>query len=133
MRKSPIIILLVLAVAACAPDDRCGDEYDFVDGVCVIPDTDSDTDTGPEPDGGNTDDTGIGEVCTSDGNECDDLDADYCAAQPGADEGYCTFDNCAADESICPSPYQCCDMGSLSFCASPSDYSALSGLGICQE
>jgi hypothetical protein len=136
MKRATAIALLASATIACVPDDRCGDDYlwDAEAGLCLAVDTDTETDTGPGPDGGDTDqDTGIGEVCTPTGDECADLEADYCASQPGAEEGYCTFEDCAEDTSICPAPYQCCDMGSLSFCASESDYSAMVGLGMCQE
>jgi len=134
MRYTALIAIALFVAWGCAPDNRCGDDLVLMGDVCIIPstDTDSETDTDQNPDGGDTDETsGIGEPCTADGDECADHDADYCASQPGADEGYCTYDECASDQLICPDPYQCCDMGSFSFCASESDYESLSGLGMC--
>ncbi len=138
MQKVLLAISMICFTASCTPQDRCGSEYDYVNGICILIDTDSDTetdsDTGPEPDGGDTDvSSGIGEACTPDGNECAGYQADYCLAQPGSDEGYCTFDDCAPSPAICPSGYDCCDIGSSSFCANDEDFSMLTGLGLCQE
>ncbi len=130
--KTISLMMLLLWVTSCAPDDRCGNDFNYIDGACV-PIEDTETSTDPPEDSGPVDaGDGLGEICTTDGNECAGFDADYCLLQPGADEGYCTYEDCTTDPDNCSAGYSCCMMASSSsFCATDEDYQTMADLGLC--
>lgn len=131
--------LLLLGLAGCSPTDgeRCGAGFVWRDNTC-FEDEPIDTDTGSAadagPDGGDDGPTGMGEVCTEDGEECAGFEADYCAIQPGNDEGYCTITGCAAAPDNCPDGYLCCDFPDgfdiENFCVTEADFELMSSM--CQ-
>lgn len=120
-------------------DERCakGYAYDAPSHACVVVEetddtTNSDAETGTSTQAGSdssadtdeTDETGIGTPCTPDGNECDGLEASYCAMNPVSGTGYCTLEGCTSDPSTCPPSYTCCDMPFPkipNFCATDED------------
>ncbi len=98
-----------------ADGDSDGDADGDADG-----DTDADTDADADPP------TGMGDACTEGGDECDGLEADFCAVIPGTAnrDAYCTITDCL-DSTECPDEYTCCEMstGNLPiFCAADAEY-----------
>lgn len=120
----------------CAPDDkdRCDDDQIYQGGYCeAAPDQDSEVEN-PYEDSGVT---GLGEPCSSQ-DECADLEADYCAMQPGANSGNCAVSNCSTVDDQCPLDLICCDFpssgiteGVPDLCIPPADWDTYDGLGMC--
>jgi hypothetical protein len=76
----------------------------------------------------------MGDPCTADGEECAGLEADYCAIQPGGEDGYCTLTGCTPSPDSCPGEYLCCDFpegfGIDNFCVTESDFEVMGSM--CQ-
>ncbi len=141
----PITIVLGLLLFACtfADDERCtsGYDYDPEGHTCVPVEEDAETDEPQQSDTSSastpddTDETGLGKACTVEGNECQDLEASYCALNPVTQTGYCTYEGCTSDPGTCPEGYTCCDMpfaGIPNFCATKED-AELMGSSQCRK
>jgi hypothetical protein len=116
---------------ACTPDDRCGDDYYYSDGVCVPGEESGDSETGCPPDTDSDEDPdNLGAVCDNACNPCLG-NATFCVMQPGAAAGYCTISDCATTPDDCPEGYACCDGSIGVFCATDADFAMLGGLGFC--
>jgi len=120
--------LLALLLCACGmeDDDRCGDDYVFVNNTCVAPaDSETaDTDSGPVLDT-SIDMDGFGLACVDHG-DCEGHEADYCAMMPGETTGGCLVSNCTPSPDDCPYPLRCCafpeTLGMPSLCLPQEQY-----------
>lgn len=141
-RQNPmrfVFLLIGVLLFSCTFDDdeRCADgyAYDAPGHACVIVEETDDAQNSDSENGtttqragsdssADTDETGMGTPCTPDGNECEGLEASYCAINPVKGDGYCTIEGCSADPGSCPPSYTCCDMPFPSipnFCATSED------------
>ncbi len=136
-----LLFILSITGASCAPDDadRCGDgfRWDSDQSTCFkLAPAGGGKDAGANAsDGGAADDAGVetggsdapqatpeglGDVCTEGGSQCEGLEADYCAVQPGDPDGYCTVQGCSSSPDDCPEGYKCCAFSN--FAASYPDF-----------
>ncbi len=103
-----------------SPSDSC---VEVEEDTATDTDTDSDIDAGGGADGGDSDDSddtqdtgdtateGFGVECSQE-SDCAEFEvADFCALNPLSQQGYCTLENCEADD--CPDTWRCCDCTSL--------------------
>lgn len=139
------LFLFIVSTLRCTPDDeqRCDDMYEF-DGESCVEISDETPADETQTDGSvkdSADETiipeGMGLACTENGGQCDDREASYCTANPMAPDGYCTITDCAAVAQNCPEGYKCCEMTvgnpPAVFCATESDFTTMSGIGLCSE
>jgi len=74
--------------------------------------------------------SGLGEVCKAE-EDCAGFDADYCAMDPAAGEGFCTITDCSPNPDDCPEGYLCCAFIITSvpyFCTTEADHAAMGGM-----
>jgi hypothetical protein len=96
---------LVLAAAACQPDDPCDPGHVEHGGHCYLVD-------GPPADAPTLDSAfaHFGDGCAT------DLDCaaptTYCALPPGDSAGFCTRTECLPDPTMCPPEWTCLDVAS---------------------
>ena len=128
--SAPILALAILAhLSSGCLGDRCGPGEVLQGGVCIELSVDSSTDLLADSQRDSSVDqrsdalgdylvdtfadagdaaTGLGEPCSGDA-ECTGA-ADYCAIQPPATSGYCTFTGCDPQADTCPEGYVCFDL-----------------------
>lgn len=110
-----LLVALTLAVSACGSSD-CDPGQTYRDGLCY-PDPDAAEVAGAADAG--TSDAGAadaaaapfahyGDVCAETA-ECQ-APSNYCAVQPGEDDGYCTHTGCVEDAAVCPDDWSCLDL-----------------------
>ncbi len=125
-------------------DKTCGDsesiETDPNGNADADADMDSDVDADTDADADSDSDTGdhtggFGASCTEDDEVCAEFEiATDCVMIPLTAEGYCTVENCTAED--CPETWQCCDCTNSSIlvwnaCVKDEDAVLASGIGEC--
>jgi hypothetical protein len=114
--------MLLMAAAACDPDQPCGSEETFADGVCMAASAPAPRMDGGSSDGGSDSDDGgsacteapseaLGKMCSDDA-ECT-CAAPFCAKAFGTGPGTCTIPNCTVAPDSCPDGYTCFDLSDV--------------------
>jgi hypothetical protein len=149
MRKGLVVSVVVTVsalITGCTFSDseRCGDGFVYQDNNCVrvndaVHENDGGIASGVDgaiasdarvhaDDAGSTVDDGLGKLCNPAADECAGYAADYCVAQPGATEGYCSYSPCDVTSNDWPAQWHCCDMpfdGVPLFCVRPEDWEGM--------
>lgn len=154
-----VLLISAFCMFLCTPDDsqRCGEGYEYNGKSCFEMGDNSTEDSGGMHDASSGEDSdssldvdnlddpdmsenipkGLGTSCTEDGDQCDDLEASFCTANPMAPDGYCTITDCIPAEGKCPDGYRCCEMTvgnpKVVFCANLADFDTMSNIGLCSK